>query len=236
MKAIVTTTNVNLRSDELNTYINDIRKYKPLSREEETNLAILMQQGSKQAEQRLINANLAFVISVAKYYQGNGMDILDLISEGNIGLCKAVRAYDYTKGNKLISFAVTYIKQEIINALCEKSRLVRLPNNRIKDNYSAISFNAPIGNDEDGERTLLDTFASDTRANSYDNEQTNTNIVIRLLSHLDNREKEIVCRLFGIGCTEETSYLLAKKFNLTEERIRQIKWEAIEKMKELMQH
>lgn len=225
------------RSNEVDAYLNTIRKYKALPYEEEVELAILAKNGNERAKTRLINSNLLFVVSVAKRYQGMGLDILDLISEGNIGLCKAVEEYDATQGTKFISFAVFYIRQEIINALSEKSRLVRLPLNQIKakaDN-STISFETPIGGeDSEDNKTLLDTFASDTRADGYDHTQAIEYKVKTLLANLDDRDKEIVCRLFGIGCEEQSEYTLSLRFKVSEERIRQIKWSAIEKMRELI--
>ena len=238
MKAIVITSATSFRSNDLDKYLNDIRRYKPLSEEQETIMAQRIHNGDKTAEKAMINANLAFVVSVAKKYQGMGLDLLDLISEGNIGLCKAVKAFDETKGYKFISFAVAYIRTEIRNAISEKGRLVHLPLSEIKKNThcSSISFNTPIGNgDEDSEKTLLDTFASDMfRTDEYDHTQAVEHQVMSLLANLTDREKEIVCRLFGIGCEEQSEYTLAKKYNICEERIRQIKWNAIEKMQQLV--
>ena len=237
MKTIVITSATSFRSDDLDNYLNDIRRFKPMTEEQEIEMAQRIHSGDKSAEKAMINANLAFVVSVAKKYQGMGLDLLDLISEGNIGLCKAVKAFDETMGNKFISFAVAYIRTEIRNAISEKGRLVHLPLSEIKKNThcSSISFNTPIGNgEEDSEKTLLDTFASDMfHADTYDHKQAVEHKVMSLLANLSEREKEIVCRLFGIGCEEQSEYTLSKKFNICEERIRQIKWEAIEKMRQL---
>lgn len=237
MKTIViSTASANYRVNELDKYLNDIRRYKPLTIDEEITCAQRIHKGDKKAETMLVNANLAFVVSVAKHYQGNGLDLLDLINEGNIGLIKAAKDFNETLGFKFISFAVAYIRQEIINALSEKSRLVRLPLNAIKEKHynCAISMNTPLGNsDDESEKTLLDTFASDTKANEYDHTQAVEYKVKALLNNLSTREKEVVCRLFGIGCNEESEYTLSRRYNLTEERIRQIKWEAIEKMRNL---
>lgn len=225
-----------LRTNDLDVYLNDIRKYKPLSVSEEKEIATKAQNGDNRAMQTLIKANLTFVVSVAKRYQGMGLDILDLINEGNIGLAKAAKEFDATLGNKFISFAVFYIRQEILNALCDKSRLVRMPQNewKAKAPYTAVSVNTPIGGDDDGEKTLLDTFASDNKTNVYDHTQAVEHQVKTLLAKLKQRDKEIVCRLFGIGCNEESEYTISKRYNMTEERVRQIKWEAIEKMRKFL--
>lgn len=237
MKSInINNYNVAMRSDEVSEYLNNIRHFKQLTQEEECAKAIAARMGSKVAREELINANLLFVVSIAKKYVGMGLALLDLIQEGNIGLAKAVDEFDETRNVKFISFAVHYIRQEIMNALNNYSRLVRLPLNQIKNQYNsvAVSLDAPIDNDEDGERTLLDTFASDTRANNYDNEQYIKHQLNALLGHLKPQEKHIVCALFGIGCEIQFEDTLAEQYHLTSERIRQIKCSAIEQMRELM--
>lgn len=112
-------------------YFNDIKKTPLLKGEEEVNMVIKINDGDSAAFDKLIRANLRFVVSVAKKYEGNGMLLPDLISEGNIGLIKAVRKFDTTKGFKLISFAVWWIRQSIIFALNEETRMIRLPANRL---------------------------------------------------------------------------------------------------------
>ena len=236
MKTIViSSANVDYRTNDLDKYLNDIRRYKPLSIEDERNYLRKAHNGNENAKETIVKANLLIVVSVAKYYQGMGLDLLDLISEGNIGLCKAVNDFDITTDFKFISFAVPYIRTAIRNAISEKGRLVRLPLNEVKKKTfnSSISMNTPIcGNDEgEDEKTLLDTFASDTMADNF-SRQYDAEIKIKtLLKDLTEREKIIVCKLFGIGGREESEYQLSKQFDICEERIRQIKWEAIEKMR-----
>ena len=227
----INTYDVSFRNADIDAYLNDIRKYKPLTIERENELARKAKQGDNRAKELLINSNLLFVVSVAKHYQHMGLDILDIISEGNIGLCKAIEDYNETLGNKFITFAVTYIRQEIMKALDRDSRLVRLPQHRIKNEEStSISFNTPLGGvDED--KTLLDTFASDMKANGYDREDEISTKIAYALSKVSEKERDIICALFGIGRKEESPYTLSKRYGLTEERIRQIKWEAIEKVR-----
>ena len=232
MKAIKITTANGFRNADVDTYLNDIRKYKPLTVEEEIECAIAIHNGDKKAERKLINANLSFVVSVAKRYQGMGLDILDLISEGNIGLIKAAREYDETQGFKFISFAVAYIRQEMLNALCNLSRTVRVPQHIWKEGATttAISMETKVhGDDED--KTLLDTFASDSRTDSYDHLHDVNYKVNSLLSTLKERDRQIICALFGIGQIEQHEKVIASRYNLTEERVRQIKWEVIEKLR-----
>ncbi|MBP3708792.1 MAG: sigma-70 family RNA polymerase sigma factor [Treponema sp.] len=114
-------------------YLKDINKIPLLTREEETDLALKAKAGSKAAKDKIINANLRFVVNVAKKYQNHGLDLLDLISEGNIGLLIAIERFDVTKGYHFISYAVWWIRQSILKAVCEKSRAIRLPLNRANE-------------------------------------------------------------------------------------------------------
>ncbi len=117
----------------LSLYLKDINKYPLLTREEEVELATKAAKGDKVAKQKIVNANLRFVVSVAKKYQNHGLDLVDLISEGNIGLMTAVDRFDVTKGYHFISYAVWWIRQAILKSICEKSRAIRLPLNRANE-------------------------------------------------------------------------------------------------------
>jgi RNA polymerase primary sigma factor len=126
---------VKRNSDEnvLSTYLTEISRIPLLSREEEDSAARAAAQGNKAAREKLVNANLRFVVNVAKKYQGQGMPLSDLISEGNIGLLHAVDRFDSEKGYHFISYAVWWIRQSILKAICEKSRMIRLPLNRVNE-------------------------------------------------------------------------------------------------------
>ncbi|MDR1024087.1 MAG: RNA polymerase sigma factor RpoD/SigA [Treponema sp.] len=117
----------------LSTYLREINRIPLLSREEEEEAAREAAKGNKAARDKLVNGNLRFVVNVAKRYQGQGMSIMDLISEGNIGLVNAVERYDVDKGYHFISYAVWWIRQAILKAICEKSRMIRLPLNRANE-------------------------------------------------------------------------------------------------------
>ncbi len=117
----------------LSMYLKDINKVSLLSREEETDLALKAKAGDKAAKDKIVNANLRFVVNVAKKYQNHGLDLPDLISEGNIGLLTAVERFDVSKGYHFISYAVWWIRQAILKAICEKSRAIRLPLNRANE-------------------------------------------------------------------------------------------------------
>ncbi len=117
----------------LGLYLKDINKLPLLTREEEVELATKAAKGDNAAKQKIVNANLRFVVSVAKKYQNHGLDLVDLISEGNIGLMTAIEKFDVTKGYHFISYAVWWIRQAILKAVCEKSRSIRLPLNRANE-------------------------------------------------------------------------------------------------------
>jgi RNA polymerase primary sigma factor len=126
---------VTVSSDEnvLSMYLKEINRIPLLSREEEDEVARAAAMGNKSAKERLVNSNLRFVVNVAKRYQGQGLPLSDLISEGNIGLMSAVDRYDVDKGYHFISYAVWWIRQSILKAICEKSRMIRLPLNRANE-------------------------------------------------------------------------------------------------------
>ena len=120
-------------SNVLELYLKDINRVPLLTREEETSLAIEAAKGNKAAKDKIVNANLRFVVNIAKKYQNHGLDLTDLISEGNIGLLVAIDRFDVTKGYHFISYAVWWIRQSILKAICEKSRSIRLPLNRANE-------------------------------------------------------------------------------------------------------
>ena len=117
----------------LSMYLKDINKIPLLTREEENDLAIKAAQGDQAAKNKIVSANLRFVVNVAKKYQNHGLDLTDLISEGNIGLLTAIERFDVTKGYHFISYAIWWIRQSILKAICEKSRMIRLPLNRANE-------------------------------------------------------------------------------------------------------
>ncbi len=117
----------------LNMYLKEINKIPLLSREEENELALAAAKGDASAKEKIVRANLRFVVNVAKKYQNHGIDLVDLISEGNIGLLTAVERFDVSKGYHFISYAVWWIRQAVLKAICEKSRAIRLPLNRANE-------------------------------------------------------------------------------------------------------
>ena len=131
MKSFRVVKSITNRENEIfNTYLRDVARIPTITRKEEIELAKLIKQGDEKAKTKLINANLRFVISVAKQYQNQGLDLIDLINEGNYGLIKAAEKFDETRGFKFISYAVWWIRQSILKALADLSRTIRLPINQ----------------------------------------------------------------------------------------------------------
>jgi RNA polymerase primary sigma factor len=263
----------NRESPSLDKYLHEIGKVQLISAEEEVALAKKIKQGDEKALEQLINANLRFVVSVAKQYQNQGLSLPDLINEGNLGLIKAAQRFDETRGFKFISYAVWWIRQSILQALAEQARIVRLPLNKIgsvnkvnntfslleqeyqreptseeiaevldmapKDVKEAlkvsnrhVSMDAPLKPDE--ENTLYDVLLSSDNA-SPDSQLLNDSLrkeIERSLSTLSPREADIIRLYYGLG--GEPPYSLeeiGKLFNLTRERVRQIKEKAIKRLK-----
>jgi len=138
----------------LSVYLKEINKIQLLKREEEVELAKRAKEGNKLAKDKLIQANLRFVVNVAKKYQNQGLSLSDLISEGNLGLITAVDKFDVEKGYHFISYAVWWIKQSILKAICEKSRMIRLPLNRANELMQIEKVKREIGSNKDGEADI----------------------------------------------------------------------------------
>jgi len=263
----------NRETPSLDKYLHEIGKVKLLNADEEVILAKKIRQGDNKALERLINANLRFVVSVSKQYQNQGLSLPDLINEGNLGLIKAAQRFDETRGFKFISYAVWWIRQSILQALAEQARIVRLPLNKIgsinkvnnafsrleqdfqreptadeiakileiapkevkealKVSSRHVSMDAPLKKDEDN--TLYDVLLSNDSL-SPDTHLLDDSLrqeIERSLATLSVRESDIIKLYYGLN--GEPPYSLeeiGKLFNLTRERVRQIKEKAIKRLK-----
>ena len=268
----ITKSITNRESASLDKYLQEIGKEDLITVEEEVELAQRIRKGDQEALERLTKANLRFVVSVAKQYQNQGLSLPDLINEGNLGLIKAAEKFDETRGFKFISYAVWWIRQSILQALAEQSRIVRLPLNQVgslnKINKAFarfeqehervpspeelaqelelprekvtdtlrvagrhISVDAPFADGEDN--SLLDVLVNPDSPNAdrgLINESLATE-VDRALETLTERERDIIRYFFGIGCSEMTREESGEKFDLTRERVRQIKEKAIRRLR-----
>jgi RNA polymerase primary sigma factor len=263
----------NRESQSLDKYLQEIGKVDLLTPDEEVDLAKRIREGDQLALEKLTKANLRFVVSVAKQYQNQGLSLGDLINEGNLGLIKAAQRFDETRGFKFISYAVWWIRQSILQALAEQSRIVRLPLNRVgslnkisktfseleqrferepspdelaevlevttaevvdtlKISGRHVSMDAPFVQGE--ENSLLDVLENPNES-SPDTGLMNDSLrreVQRALSTLTQREADVISLYFGLnGEHSMTLEEIGEKFNLTRERVRQIKEKAIRRLR-----
>ena len=264
----------NRDSQSLDRYLQEIGKVDLLTADEEVVLAKLIRAGDKVALEKLTKANPRFVVSVAKQYQNQGLSLPDLINEGNLGLIKAAQRYDETRGFKFISYAVWWIRQSILQALAEQSRIVRLPLNRVgslnkisrtfsqleqkyereptteelaevlevsanevrdtmKVSGRHISVDAPFVQGE--ENSLLDVLVNGSEEKP-DDELMNDSLRKEIqcaLATLTEREADVILLYFGLNGTHSmTLEEIGARFNLTRERVRQIKEKGIKKLKQ----
>ena len=262
----------NRESASLDKYLQEIGHEELLTTDEEVELAQRIRKGDKRALERLTKANLRFVVSVAKQYQNQGLSLPDLINEGNVGLIKAAEKFDETRGFKFISYAVWWIRQSILQAIAEQSRLVRLPLNQVgsvnkiarelskfeqeherkpsvdeiaervdlpedkiadamKANSRHVSMDAPIADGEDS--SMIDFLSGDS--SNTDRELAIESLkaeVSRILKLLTDKEQKVLRAFFGIdGSPEMTLDEIGEKYNLTRERVRQIKEKALRRLR-----
>lgn len=262
----------NRESASLDKYLQEIGHEELLSVDEEVELAQKIKKGDRRALERLTRANLRFVVSVAKQYQNQGLSLPDLINEGNVGLIKAAEKFDETRGFKFISYAVWWIRQSILQAIAEQSRIVRLPLNQVgsvnkinrelnkfeqeherrpsvdeiaaridlpeekieeamKANNRHVSMDAPFVEGEDN--SLLDVLADNDMpmADKALVQESLRKEIDRAIELLNDREQKVVRAFFGIGSPEMTLEEIGEKYNLTRERVRQIKEKAIRRLR-----
>jgi RNA polymerase primary sigma factor len=265
----------NRETASLDKYLQDISKLEMITAEQEVELARRIKQGDQVALEKLTAANLRFVVSVSKQYQNQGLTLSDLINEGNLGLIKAAQRFDETRGFKFISYAVWWIRQSILQALAEQSRIVRLPLNKIgsinrinktfakleqmyerpptEDEIAEVldisndevrnalrqsgrhaSMDAPLKEGEDESSSMLDVFVSEDQP-MPDNELQKDSLrreIERSLSTLTSREADVIRLFFGLnGYHPHTLEEIGAKFDLTRERVRQIKEKAVRRLK-----
>jgi RNA polymerase primary sigma factor len=269
----ITKSITNRETASLDKYLQDIGKEELITAEEEVQLAQRIKQGDQMALEKLTKANLRFVVSVAKQYQNQGLSLPDLINEGNLGLIKAAQRFDETRGFKFISYAVWWIRQSILQALAEQSRIVRLPLNQVgslnrirkesskleqkferppsadeiaesldlpeskiesvlKITTRTVSMDAPLTQDED--MSLLDVYISEDSPHTDKDlmKESLAKEIQRSLATLTKKERDVINLFYGIGMNHGlTLDEIAMKFDLTRERVRQIKEKAIRRLK-----
>jgi len=216
------------------TYYAELTKYKPLTKAKEKRLLKLIRRGDLKAKNELLEANLKFVFDIAKHYTGRGLSISDLISEGNMGLLRAIDKFDETKDVKFISYAVWWIKQAMMEAIKKKKVLTMVEIDPTQSNDTVFEKN--VSDEEDEILSKNDTSFSD-REEEEKKELgiTQKEVVGKLLKTLNNREREIIEYYYGLGNNEElTLYEIGQKIGLTSERVRQIKEKSMKKLRTSM--
>ena len=267
----ITKSITNRESESLEKYLQEIGREDLITVEEEIELAQRIRNGDRAALEKLTRANLRFVVSVAKQYQSQGLSLPDLINEGNLGLIKAAQKFDETRGFKFISYAVWWIRQSILQALAEQSRMVRLPLNQtglqnkiskasakleqanerrpsveelaeeldvpvekvtetLKISNRTLSVDAPLSDDEGS--SMIDVMTNEDAPNT-DHTLMHESLSLeidRALSVLNERERDIIKKFFGLGRPEITLEEIGQELGLTRERVRQIKENAIKQL------
>jgi RNA polymerase primary sigma factor len=219
-----------VRNETLNAYLSAMSKFKQLSDNEVRDLIMKAQNGSIISRNKVVESNLRIVWSIAAKYQG--MDVFeDVIQNGNIGLIKAVETFDVSRETSFSTWALEYVRKFINIGLTNESRCVRKGAHQIGDDYAVSSLDAPIGNEEGEEKTMLDFMPSDMQTDNFSDVEHLRAQIEYLMSGLKDKEKEIVCKLFGFGCREYTQLEVSMEYHCTEERVRQIKFESLAKMK-----
>ena len=275
MKQLKITPSITNREDRsLDLFLQDICSENLLSPDEEVRLAQQIREGDELALDRLVRCNLRFVVSVAKQYQNQGLSLSDLINEGNLGLIKAARRFDETRGFKFITYAVWWIRQSILQAIADNSRMVRLPSNQLgvlsqikkevarleqelqrtpsdteisehldipldkirsalRHSSRPISIDAPLATDED--TNYIDVMPNENTPDTDDNllHESLSQEIERSLSSLGETERGVLKMVFGIGMPHPLSLdEVAMKFDLTRERVRQIKEKALKRLRQ----
>jgi RNA polymerase primary sigma factor len=266
----------NRETASLDMYLQDIGRVELISAQEEVVLAQKIRSGDQRALDKLVKANLRFVVSVSKQYQNQGLSLPDLINEGNLGLIKAAQRFDETRGFKFISYAVWWIRQSILQALAEQSRIVRLPLNKIgainkinktiskleqdlerepsydelsealemlpqeimdtmRNNFRHLSMDAPLSATNEDGGSMYDLMKSETAQNP-DKGLMGESLqleICRALATLTEREADVVKLFFGLeGKHPHSLEEIGEKFELTRERVRQIKEKAVRRLKQ----
>lgn len=247
-----------INQDEINSYLKDIRKIKVMTPEREKELSEKMlskditEEEKTEIKKELLEGNLRFVITVSKQYQNQGLDLPDLIAEGNYGLLKAIENFDWSKKLRFISYAVWWVRQSILQSLNENARTIRLPVNIVQDLFKAkkdldnsgvelpekfsnlpsvINLENPLNEDGDTLMDVLQNPNADSADSGLSTEQTLKDKLMGMLDVLDERERIIIQDYFGLSGSSRTLEDIGHDFNLTKERVRQIKAKSLRKLR-----
>ena len=247
-----------INQEEIAGYLKDIRRIRVMTPDRERELAKKMLSSDltdaekKEIEQEFLEVNLRFVITVSKQYQNQGLDLSDLIAEGNYGLMKAIENFDWTKGLRFISYAVWWVRQSILQSLNENARTIRLPVNVVQELHRAkkeldsagvalpekfatlpytINLDNPLNEEGDTLLDILNNPNAELADAGLSTEDTLKKKLLEMLDVLDNRERVIIEDYFGLTGNTRTLEDIGGDFSLTKERVRQIKEKALRKLR-----
>lgn len=247
-----------INQEEIASYLKDIRKLRVMTPERERELAELMlspttsEYQRKAIQKELLEGNLRFVITVSKQYQNQGLDLPDLIAEGNYGLMKAIENFDWSKRLRFISYAVWWVRQSILQSLNENARTIRLPVNVVQELHRAkkeldssgvelpekfvtlpytVNLDNPLNEEGDTLLDVLNNPNAELADKNLSTEDTLKDKLIGMLDVLDNRERVIIEDYFGLSGNTRTLEDIGSDFSLTKERVRQIKEKALRKLR-----
>lgn len=217
-------------TETVRVYYDDLKKYKPLTKAKERRLLKKCKKGNLKAKNEILEANLRFVFDIAKHYTGRGVPISELISDGNMGLLKAIDKFDESKDVKFISYAVWWIRQSMLESIKKRNAInfVEIEPNTDND---ALMDKKLIEDDED-EVSFNNDFSNENDEKSREVTENQRNIITSLIGTLSDRERDIVENYYGINDKKELTLTdIGKKYNLSSERVRQIKLNAIRKLR-----
>lgn len=247
-----------INQEEISHYLKDIRKLKVMTPERERELSdkilsgLTTEEEIKEIQKELLEGNLRFVITVSKQYQNQGLDLSDLIAEGNLGLMKAIENFDWSKRLRFISYAVWWVRQSILQSLNENARTIRLPVNVVQELHKAkkelekagvelpdklitlpytVNLDNPLNEDGDTLLDILNNPNADLADANLSTEDTLKQKLLSMLDVLDEREKIIIQDYFGLSGSIRTLEDIGNDFGLTKERVRQIKEKSLRKLR-----
>jgi RNA polymerase primary sigma factor len=217
-------------TETVRVYYDDLKKYKPLTKAKERRLLKKCKKGNLKAKNEILEANLRFVFDIAKHYTGRGVPISELISDGNMGLLRAIEKFDESKDVKFISYAVWWIRQAMLESIKRRNTINFVEIEPNTDNDS--SMDKKLIEDDEDDSSFNNDFSNENDEKSMEVSENQRNIITSLIGTLSDRERDIVENYYGINDKKELTLTdIGKKYNLSSERVRQIKLNAIRKLR-----
>lgn len=217
-------------TETVRVYYDDLKKYKPLTKTKERRLLKKCKKGNLKAKNEILEANLRFVFDIAKHYTGRGVPISELISDGNMGLLRAIDKFDESKNVKFISYAVWWIRQAMLESIKKKNSInfVEIEPNTDNDSY----IDKKLIEDDEDDTSFNHEFSNENDEKSKEISENQRNIITNIIGTLSDRERDIIENYYGLSNAKElTLNEIGKKYNLSSERVRQIKLNAIRKLR-----